>query len=53
MSIIICLIVIVLNVRFKFLFIDLCKNRNIISFFDFINSFDRYVFIGLSKYYKN
>lgn len=38
--------------RSKFLPIHLCKNRNIISFSDLINSHDKYVLIGLSKYCK-
>lgn len=38
--------------RYKFLPLDVCKNRNIISFSDLMNSHDKYVLSGLSKYCK-
>lgn len=38
--------------RSKFLPIDLSNIRNIISFSDLMNSHDKYVLIGLSKYCK-
>lgn len=51
---IICLIVITSNKKIsRFLHIAFCKNRNIISFSDVINSYDTYVLIGLSKYWIN
>ena len=38
--------------RYKFLPHDLCKNKNIISFSELMNSQDKYVLIGLSKFCK-